>query len=139
MLLDRLIGALLLTAVNIFRRQRVPLSGRHIGYFLLAGTLTSGLPTANMFVCLNYISVGAMSLVLTMVPLVTYLLSFIFGLEQRNLKRASGIGLGLLGALLVILPENGLPSDQPIGWFLLAFLSPIGYAAGNVHREMPSC
>ena len=128
-----LIGALLLTMVNIFRRQRVPLSVRHIGYFLAAGTLTSGLPTANMFVCLNYISVGAMSLVLTMVPLVTYLLSFIFGLEQRNLKRASGIGLGLLGALLVILPENGLPSDQPIGWFLLAFLSPIGYAAGNVY------
>ena len=128
-----LIGAALLTAVNIFRRQRVPLSARHIGYFLVAGTLTSGLPTANMFLCLNYISVGAMSLVLTMVPLVTYLLSFVFGLEQRNLKRASGIGLGLFGALLVILPENGLPSDQPIGWFLLAFLSPIGYAAGNVY------
>ena len=46
---------------------------------------------------------------------------------------ASGIGLGLLGALLVVLPQNGLPSDQPIGWFLLAFVSPIGYAAGNVY------
>ena len=67
-----------------------------------------------MFLCLNYVSVGAMSLVLTMVPLVTYLLAVVFALEQPNLKRASGIGLGLLGALLVVLPENGLPSDQPI-------------------------
>jgi len=127
-----LIGAALLTLANIVRRQRVPLSARHIGYFLIAGTLTSGLPTANMFLCLNYISVGAMSLVLTMVPLATYFLSFVFALEQPNLKRASGIGLGLLGALLVVLPENGLPSDQPVGWFILAFLSPLGYAAGNV-------
>jgi len=128
-----LIGAALLTMANIIRRQRVPVSGQHLWYFLIAGTLTSGLPTANMFLCLNYISVGAMSLVLTMVPLVTYLLSFVFALEQPNLKRASGIGLGLLGALLVVLPENGLPSDQPVGWFILAFLSPVGYAAGNVY------
>lgn len=128
-----LIGAVLLSLANIIRRQRIPLSVRHIRYFLIAGTLTSGLPTANMFLCLNYISVGAMSLVLSMVTLVTYLLAIVFVLEQPNLKRASGIGLGLLGALLVVLPENGLPSDQPIGWFLLAFLSPIGYAAGNIY------
>jgi len=128
-----MIGAVLLTLVNIVRRQRVPLTARHVSYFLIAGTLTSGLPTANMFLCLNYVSVGAMSLVLTMVPLVTYLLAFVFALEQPNLKRAVGIGLGLLGALLVVLPENGLPSDQPVGWFVLAFLSPVGYAAGNVY------
>ena len=79
-----------------------------------------------------------MSLVLTMVPLVTYLLSFIFGLEQRNLKRASGIGLGLLGALLVS-PEMRVAIRSAHRLFLLAFLSPIGRAAGNVHREMPAC
>jgi len=128
-----LIGAALLTMANIIRRQRIPLSGRHIGYFLIAGTLTSGLPTANMFLCLNYINVGAMSLVLTMVPLMTYFLSFVFALEQPNLKRACGIGLGLVGVLLVVLPDNGLPTDQPVGWFMLAFLSPAGYAAGNVY------
>lgn len=126
------IGAGLLTLVNIVRRQRFPFSHRHLGYYLVVGTLSSGMPTANMFLCLNYISVGAMSLALTMVPLATYLLSFLAGIEKTNRKRASGIALGLLGALLVIIPDNGLPADQPVGWFVLAFLSPLGYASGNV-------
>ncbi len=57
-------------------------SKRHLVYFIVAGALTSGLPTANMFLCLNYISVGAMSLVLTMVPIFTYLLSLILMIER---------------------------------------------------------
>ena len=36
-----LIGAALLTMANIIRRQRVPVSGQHLWYFLIAGTLTS--------------------------------------------------------------------------------------------------
>ena len=126
------IGALVLSLVNLVRRQRIPRSKKHLVYFVFSGALTSGLPTANMFLCLNYISVGAMSLVLTMVPIFTYLLSLILTIEQPNLRRGFGISLGLAGALLVVLPEGGLSADQPIGWFLLAFLSPLSYAAGNV-------
>ena len=126
------IGALVLTLVNLVRRQRLPRSKRHLVYFIVAGALTSGLPTANMFLCLNYISVGAMSLVLTMVPIFTYLLSLILMIERPNLRRGFGISLGLAGALLVVVPDGGLSADQPIGWFLLAFLSPLSYAAGNV-------
>ena len=128
-----IIGAGLLTLVNLVRRKQFPSSPRHLRYYLVAGALSSGLPTANMFWCLNYISVGVMSLALTMVPLATYLLAVVFGLEKPQIKRASGIGLGLLGALLVILPDNGLPADQPVGWFMMAFFTPAAYAAGSVY------
>ncbi len=128
-----IIGAGLLTLVNLVRQKQFPLSPRHLRYYLIAGALSSGLPTANMFWCLNYISVGVMSLALTMVPLATYLLAVVFGLEKPQIKRASGIGLGLLGALLVILPDNGLPADQPVGWFMMAFFTPAAYAAGTVY------
>jgi len=127
-----LIGSIVLSVINLVRRQAIPTSKRHLLYFLGAGALTSGLPTANMFLCLNYISVGAMSLVLTMVPIFTYLLSLLLLIEKPNVRRGIGISLGLAGALLVVLPDNGLPADQPIGWFMLAFLSPLSYAAGNV-------
>ena len=120
------VGALILTIVNIGRRQIIPLSRHHVTYYVAAGLASSALPTANMFNCLNHISVGAMSLALATVPLVTYLLAVIFGLEARNFSRAAGIALGLTGALIVILPENGLPTGESPLWFLAAFLTPIG-------------
>ena len=126
------IGAIVLSIVNAVRRKSIPLSTKHLGYFVGAGALTSGLPTANMFLCLHHISVGAMSLALTMVPIFTYLFSLAFGIERPNFVRGLGISLGLGGALLVILPDQGLPAEQSVGWFLLAFLSPLSYAAGNI-------
>tara|TARA_B100000676_G_scaffold311345_1_gene380886 strand:- start:2386 stop:3291 length:906 start_codon:yes stop_codon:yes gene_type:complete len=127
-----LVAAVLLTLINVVRRGRIPLSPRRLVYFLIAGALSSALPTANMFLCLNYISVGAMSFVLITIPLITYLLSVLSSLETLDMKRAAGIALGFIGTLVVILPANSLPSNQPVGWFLLAFLTPVGYAAGSV-------
>ena len=73
-----------------------------------------------------------MSFVLITIPLITYLLSVLSSLETLDTKRAVGIALGFIGTLLVILPAESLPSNQPVGWFLLAFLTPVGYAAGSV-------
>jgi len=127
------IGALLLLLVNVFRRQSIPLGPRYLGYYAVAGMLSSGIPTANMFLCLNHISVGAMSLVLTTVPLFTYFFSIIAGLERVHPTRALGIGLGLAGTLIVVLPEGGLPQTESLLWFLLAFVTPLGYASGTVY------
>jgi len=126
------IGATALLVLNVVRRAHFPLSTRHLAYYASAGLLSSGLPTANMFICLNHISVGLMSLVLTMVPLITYVLALATGLERPALRRGLGIALGLTGALLVILPDQGIPAGTDPGWFLMAFLTPLGYASGTV-------
>lgn len=127
-----LIAAALLTLINAIRRKLIPLSPRRLVYFLIAGAISSALPTANMFLCLNYISVGAMSFALITIPLITYLLSVLSSLETLDTKRGVGIALGFVGTLFVVIPENSLPASQPVGWFLLAFLTPIGYATGSV-------
>lgn len=126
------IGAILLFVVNLFRRQTIPISLAHLRYYAIAGMCSSGIPTANMFLCLNHISVGAMSLVLATVPILTYLFSLAAGLEQVHSRRAAGICLGLAGALFVILPDDGLPQSQSLMWFLIAFITPLGYACGTV-------
>ena len=126
------IGATILTAINLVRRKFIPCSFRHLRYYFFAGLLSSALPTANLFLCLNYISVGAMSLVLITIPLITYSLSLGIGIERLNAGRAVGILLGFFGVLIVILPGNGLSPDDSVGWFLMAFLTPVGYAAGQV-------
>lgn len=126
------VGSMLLLVVNLFRRQTIPVSVSHLRYYVIAGLCSSGIPTANMFLCLNHISVGAMSLALTTVPILTYFFSLIAGLEQVQVRRAVGIALGLAGALVVILPEGGLPQATSLKWFLLAFVTPVGYASGTV-------
>jgi len=127
------IGALLLLLVNMFRRKRIPTGAGYLRYYAIAGMVSSGIPTANMFLCLNHISVGAMSLALTTVPLFTYLFSLIAGMERVHPVRAIGIGLGLAGTLIVILPDGGLPETQSLVWFGLAFVTPIGYSCGTVY------
>ena len=126
------IGAVILTLINLSRISRGIFNKNNLIYYFLSGVLSSALPTANMFLCLKHISVGSMSLALTMIPLFTYAMSLVILIEKFSKKRMFGIVLGLLGALVVVLPKDGLSSDQDVSWFLLALISPLGYAAGNV-------
>lgn len=128
-------GAVLLV-LCLLRRHLPPLSGRHLRYYLLMGSLGIALPALNLVFVVGRIPVGVMTLVMTLAPLMTYGVAQIAGSERFDLRRTAGMLIGFGGALLIVLPETSLPSPDMAPWVLMAIITPALYAATNVYAGM---
>ena len=126
-------AGVILLAVCLARRRPPPMSLAHLRHYLIVGALGSAIPTANLFYALSNLPAGIVALVITTVPLITYLLSLAARLEGFDWRRAVGIVLGFAGTLLVLIPEGSLSSPEMIPFVLLAFLSPLFYSCSSVY------
>ena len=101
---------------------------------LFSGVWTHGtaFPNVIFFNAVRHIPAGTMAVLLTLVPIMTYLLVVIVRLEKVDIIRLGGILLGLYGALLIALPtvSGGIQIDVQV---LLAMLCPLGYALMGVY------
>lgn len=125
-------AGLILLAVCRARGMRPRLSRRFLGYYLFAGVLGFAAPNANMVIALLQVPAGVMAVLITLVPVFTYALAIALGMERLALNRALGVGCGLAGALLILLPAASLPSPEVVGAAMLGLLTPLFYAMGNV-------
>lgn len=126
-----LIGGCLLFVINLIRRSTLPVSPRHLGFYLIAGALGSAVPTTNLFMVLQHISAGQMSIALATVPLFTYALALLLRVEPLDRRRLFGVVLGFVGALVILMAQPPDSSGNARIWFLMAFLTPLFYALGN--------
>ena len=126
-------AGLILLVVCLARGRPPPLGWMHLRHYLVIGATGSAIPTANLFYALSNLPTGIVALVITTVPLFTYLLSLAVRLEGFDWRRAFGIGLGLIGALLILLPKGSLPSPDLIPFVALAFVSPFFYSINSVY------
>ena len=126
------IAATVLLIICVFRRTLPALDGQHLKYYLVCGLLGLSLPNANMYLTLEHIPAGVAAMVLTTSPLFTYLVVLATRMERFDWHRALGVTSGLVGALLLLLPEGALPAPQMVPWVALCFLTPALYAGINV-------
>ena len=127
------IASLLLLGACRLQGIRLPLDRAHRRHFLVCGAFGCALPNSLFFLVLGHIPAGSMAVILTTIPLITYALALLVRAEAPDLRRALGIGVGLAGAALVVLPGGGVPEPSLTPWLLLALLCPTLYAGNAVY------
>lgn len=133
--LSMMVGAaMILAALARAQGARLPLNGACLRYCAVSGFLSMALPNVAVFLAMPKLGAGLTSVVYTLPPILTLLLATAVGVERPHRRRVVGIGLGLLGALLIVGPRGSLPSPDLAGWMALAFLAPASGAVGNVYR-----
>ncbi len=127
-----LLGGLLLVALAMLTGARPPL--RHLRFYAISGLITLALPNVLIFLAVARIGAGLPSIAYAFPAMLTY--AFALGLRMEKLiwTRAAGIGLGVIGILMILLPRTGPISDADLPWMLLAMLAPVSLAAGNIYR-----
>ena len=82
---------------------------------------------------------GILSTMIATAPVFTYAIALVAGQERFQVMRASGIGLGLVGALVILLPANSLPDAGMAPSVALGLLTPFlyGISAVVISRYMP--
>ena len=131
-LVNGFFGAAILLPYCIARRRLPPLRRDYLVFYAVAGLLGTALPSAVLFSAAAHLPAGLLAIVTTLVPLMTYVFALGLGLERTEALRASGIVLGLIAILMIVLPEASLPDPAMAGWALLALVVPASYSSENL-------
>lgn len=137
------VGAALLTFFAALATRQLPsLRGKYFRLYLLFGALTTAVPIVLFSFAAPKVPAGAITLGLSLPPILTYVFAVLFRIDHVRLLRIVGILVGLAGVLLVLLPDQSLPEPGMAPWLLMAFGGPLCYSLSNVCIAVlrpPSC
>ncbi|MDE0202368.1 MAG: DMT family transporter [Rhodospirillaceae bacterium] len=127
-----LFAGLALLIVGAFTGKLPPTSRAHLLQYLRLALLAVMLPVLATAIAARELPAGVITLVLTLVPGVTYLMSFAMRMERFEALSLSGLALGAGGVLLIVLPEQSLPEAGAWVWMLVALVAAVAAAGSNV-------
>lgn len=120
--------------ILVCKVSRVPLFIiAHLRHYLVITAVGIILPTLFYFYAAPHLSAGILSITVSIVPLLTYAIMLLMRYESMVIKRMFGIALGLIAILLLVLPDQGLESDDASFWTLLVLLSALLYSIENIY------
>jgi drug/metabolite transporter (DMT)-like permease len=115
---------------------KVPLfQFKHIRHYLFIAVIGVTLPNLAYYYAAPFLSAGILSITVSTIPVLTYGLMVLLRFESVVIKRVMGIALGMIAILLLVIPDQGLESDDANLWILLAILSSAFYSIENVYVD----
>jgi drug/metabolite transporter (DMT)-like permease len=103
-------------------------------YLVIAFTGTA-IPATLFFYAASKVPAGILAITVTVVPLLTYGVSLLLGIDTYARKRFIGILLGFVAILFLVIPEASLPDPSMTPWLLLALLSSVFYTVENLYVD----
>lgn len=123
--------------VVLWRRESVPLSLRHLAYYALIGAIGTLIPSSVSFAVAVHLPAGIMGLLLATVPMFALVIALGIRSERFEVKRLTGIGLGVFAMALLAIPEVRLPEGGLAPLLLLGLAAPLCYGIeGNVVERL---
>ena len=126
-----LIASAALLGACALRRQMPPITLPHVRAYAILGIVGVALPVPLLTYVAPKVPVGIITLELALVPLLTYLISWLLRIERLRASGVVGLMFGLAGMLLVLVPDVGLPDPDMVGWAALALVAPLCFACAN--------
>ena len=81
---------------------------------------------------LRHISAGLLSIVLTTVPIFTYLLAVLAGEDEVQPRKIIGLIIGFIAVCILLVSKNSFSLKQINSWLLISFLISVSYAIYEV-------
>ena len=126
------LGGSTLLIVSLLRGRRLPLSRPHLKFYFVCGNSGTLLPNVVMFSAAPHITVGAMSMIISMVPLLTYVQSLLVRIDRPSLGRLFGLLLGAAAIALLVLPGGDAKSSSAPLWIAMALIIPFSFGFESV-------
>ena len=97
-------GGALVLAISLARGKGLPLDRQHLGFYAFCGVVGTIIPTLVLFYSAPYVAAGIVAILMAAVPIAAYPLSLATGIDRLQGVRVLGLGLGLAGVAMLILP-----------------------------------
>jgi len=127
------IVTVLLAAINGARGKSLPIGRAQLEIFVMVALLGTILPDAVSFAVAVHLPAGVMAIVLSIVPMITFPIALLLGIDRFNWLRMGGLLCGLIGIFLLVGPEASLPERAMVAFVPLALFAPLCYGTeGNL-------
>lgn len=112
---------------------------KNLRHYLVLALVGITAPNLFYYYAAPHLSAGILAITVSTVPLFTYAIMLILRFESVIARRMAGIVLGMIAILLLVIPDQGLSSDDASFWILLVVLCAVLYSVENVyiHRGIP--
>ena len=127
-----IIMILSLGLIQIFRKKKLPLNLNCFWRYVLVALLGTILPNSIMYKAYFNLQSGIMSILVSIVPMIAFLLVLVLKMEKFEIRRFLGVLFGIFAIILIVFPKLDLGYLGEVGWILLALLSPLCYAIEGV-------
>ena len=118
--------------IQIFRKKKLPLNLNCFWRYVLVALLGTILPSSIMYKAYFHLQSGIMSILVSIVPMIAFLLVLVLKMEKFEIRRFLGVLFGIFAIILIVFPKLDLGYIGEVGWILLALLSPLCYAIEGV-------
>ena len=122
------LAAILLGLVSIARRKRPLFERKTLFLFTVLALVGTIFPNSASYVATYYLPASFIAILIATVPMFSFPIAMIMGLEKIALRRISGIVIGFLGVFVLTAPEASFPDRHLIIFIPLALLAPFFYA-----------
>ena len=129
-------GGLVLLPICIFRNTLLPINWQNCRRFMVIALAGTAIPGTLFFYAAAHVPAGILAITIALVPMLTYAFAWGLGLDRFQLKRFTGIVLGLAAILLLSLPESSLPYPGMAKWLLLALIASVFYTIENIYVDL---
>jgi drug/metabolite transporter (DMT)-like permease len=131
-------ASLFLLVRAVMGRKRPSLARSHMIYYGVAALISFVIPNLLVFVSIPRIGAGLTAVMFALSPIMTLSLASLVNRRVPDVAGAAGLGLGLLGALVIIaFRGEGAPGQSTaLGWVVVGLLIPAFLACGNIYRSL---
>ena len=127
-----IIMILSLGLIQIYRKKKLSLNLNCFWRYVLVALLGTILPNSIMYKAYFHLQSGIMSILVSIVPMIAFLLVLMLQMEKFEIRRFLGVLFGIFAIILIVFPKLDLGYVGEVGWILLALLSPLCYAIEGV-------
>jgi drug/metabolite transporter (DMT)-like permease len=103
------IAVIILGTIVAVRGFTLPVNFGALGRYVFVALFGTMLPSAASYTAAEHLPAGVISVCLSLGPLFSLPLAVILSLDRATWMRVLGLVLGLVGVLLIMLPETSLP------------------------------
>ena len=127
------IGAVLLGTVNGLRRRSFAITAAGLRFAVVIALIGTLIPNSTFYMSVAHLPGGVMSILISTIPLLSFPLALLLGMDRFSARRLLGLCFGLVGVALIALPQSSLPSPEMVAWLPVAMIGPLFYALeGNI-------
>lgn len=111
------------------RRRLVKYEWRHLPIITAVALFGTVIPGTVTYISYGLLPAGLMAVIIAMVPIFALPISIALGVEKLVLRRVIGMLIGLCAIILLIGPQEALPTGVKIGFVLFALIAPFCWAS----------
>jgi drug/metabolite transporter (DMT)-like permease len=129
-------GGLLLLVFCLFRGKLPVFNRQYLKHYLAIALVGTAIPSTLYFYAAAHVPAGILAITIALVPMLTYLLTWMLGIDAFQVRRVAGIFLGFCAILLLSIPNSSLPEPGMVKWVMLSLVAGAFYAIEGIYLEV---